>query len=118
MTDPYGNFKFRIADGTLMAKAKQGRSVFERLPPSAVERLAGLDDAEIRERNRRLNEVNGDLEAWRRTVEGTGAPTLTGELIIRDADGKVEFRGRASLLDIKPNYDDLPPGVEMVEVGT
>lgn len=66
MTDPLSKFKFHVEDGVIIAKAKVGRSMLDGPPPSVVERLAGLEDAKIAERNRKVDKLNADLEAWRR----------------------------------------------------
>ena len=68
MTDSFDGFRFHIADGNgpqVPWNASAGRIP---PPPSVVERLAGLEDDEIRERNRRLDQANDDLERWRAYV--------------------------------------------------
>jgi len=58
MTDPYSKFKFRVAEPWSVTSVPP--------PASVVERLAGLEDAKIAERNRQLDKVNADLEEWRK----------------------------------------------------
>jgi hypothetical protein len=112
--DPFDDFDFHVADEVdtdYPAKYPANRIP---PPPSVVERLAGLEDAEIAERNRRLDEVNMDLEKWRRAISENDSGHLEGTLTIREPGKGATFKGSVVLRSgLRLGRTD----VEIVDVG-